>query len=95
MLSSKDYPVDVTYFRINSITGGDFEIRNYEEHIDNAISNPIFYNWYEVQKFNDYNLKRYLPSFTAFVWTTKKDNGAQIKIMLPIKKYTITLKTNF
>ena len=95
MLSSKDYPVDVTYFRINPITGGDFEIRNYEEHIDNAISNPIFYNWYEVQKFNDYNLKRYLPSFTAFVWTTKKDNGAQIKIMLPIKKYTITLKTNF
>ena len=86
VLSNKEYPVDVTYFRINPITGGDYEIRNYQEHIDNAISNPICYNWSEVQKFNDYKLKRYLPSFTAFGWTTKKDKGAQIKIMLPVKK---------
>lgn len=87
VLSNKGYEIENYGFRINPVTGGDYDISNYDSYDDIKPHLPATYSWSEVHKFNAFKNQRNLPSYIGFWWSFKQGKeGAQAKLMLPIKK---------
>ena len=92
VLSNKDYKIETFLFKINPVTGGKEELRNFDQWDDRKPILPAAYSWEEVQKFNLFEGQRTLPSFIGFSWSFMQGKeGAQSKLMLPLRE----MKTYF
>lgn len=96
VLSNKEYEIENYGFRINPVTGGDYDISNYDSYDDRKPHLPATYSWEEVQKFNSFKEQRTLPSYIGFWWSFKEGKeGAQAKLMPPVKEMNTYFEKGF